>query len=206
VQVVEFKYDQETRLAAAKALNEKTGSFKGWADDAKADLNAQLKKQINEALNLEHFTDFKPSLLSREAPISPREDVSTGLRLTVSAVVSDAEFGRFGLQASQAAPMNAFVPLAWLQAKVDQPGRANLLLTSGPKPDLKQHWTLADAGLEWRDVPGGSELRGGRVFIDSNIVAAAGPELERRPDPVAKPPLVNTQSATSRAATHAVRT
>jgi hypothetical protein len=65
VQVVEFKYDQETRLAAAKALNEKTGSFKGWADDAKADLNAQLKKQINEALNLEHFTDFKPSLLSR---------------------------------------------------------------------------------------------------------------------------------------------
>ena len=60
-----FKYDQETRVAAAKALNEKTGSFKGWADDAKADLNSQLKKQVEEALNIAHFKDFQVSLLSR---------------------------------------------------------------------------------------------------------------------------------------------
>ena len=65
VQVTEFKYDQETRLAAAKALNEKTGSFKGWADDAKGELNGQLKKLLNDALNLDHFKDFSPSLLSR---------------------------------------------------------------------------------------------------------------------------------------------
>ena len=65
VSVPEYKYDQETRLAAAKALNEKTGSFKGWADDAKADLNGQLKKQVEEALNIAHFKDFKVSLLSR---------------------------------------------------------------------------------------------------------------------------------------------
>jgi ABC-type antimicrobial peptide transport system permease subunit len=116
----------------------------------------------------------KPSLLSQEAPISPREDVSTGMRLTVSAVVSDAQFGRFGLQANQASPLNAFLPLSVLQSKVDQPGRANLLLTSGPKPDLKKHWTLADAGLEWRDVPDESELRSGRVFIDPAIVEAIG--------------------------------
>ena len=65
MQVAEFKYDQETRLAAAKALNEKTGSFKGWADDAKGELNGQLKKLLNDALNLDHFKDFSPSLLSR---------------------------------------------------------------------------------------------------------------------------------------------
>ena len=65
VQVLEYKYDHETRLAAAKALNEKTGSFKGWADDAKSELNGQLKKQVEEALNLDHFKDFKVSLLSR---------------------------------------------------------------------------------------------------------------------------------------------
>jgi hypothetical protein len=65
VEVPVFKYKQETRLAAAKALNEKTGSFKGWADDAKSELNAQLKKQIEEALNLSHFKDFQVSLLSR---------------------------------------------------------------------------------------------------------------------------------------------
>ncbi len=43
---------------------------------------------------------------------------------------------------------------------------------------MKRHWTLADAGLEWRDTPGGSELRSDRVFIDPAIVAAA-PARER---------------------------
>ena len=65
VAVTQFKYDQETRVAAAKMLNEKTGSFKGWADDAKSEIRSQLKKQVDEALNLDHFADFKPSLLSR---------------------------------------------------------------------------------------------------------------------------------------------
>ena len=65
VEVPQFKYDQETRLAAAKMLNEHTGSFKGWADDAKGDLNTQLKKAVEEALNLSHFKDFQVSLLSR---------------------------------------------------------------------------------------------------------------------------------------------
>ena len=65
VAVPEYKYDHETRLAAAKALNERTGSFKGWADDAKGDLNGQLKRQVEEAMNIAHFKDFKVSLLSR---------------------------------------------------------------------------------------------------------------------------------------------
>ena len=65
VEVPQFKYDQETRLAAAKVLNDKTGSFKSWADDAKSELNALLKKQVEEALNIAHFKDFQVSLLSR---------------------------------------------------------------------------------------------------------------------------------------------
>lgn len=65
VEVPVYQYDQETRLAAAKMLNEKTGSFKNWADDAKGDLNTQLKKQIEDAMNIDHFKDFKVSLLSR---------------------------------------------------------------------------------------------------------------------------------------------
>lgn len=65
VEVVNYKYDQETRVAAAKALDDKTGSFKGWAEDAKSDLNTQLKNDVEAALNLSHFKDFKVSLLSR---------------------------------------------------------------------------------------------------------------------------------------------
>jgi hypothetical protein len=65
VQVASFKYDQETRMAAARALDDKTGSFRGWAEDAKSDINTQLKNDVEAALNLSHFKDFKVSLLSR---------------------------------------------------------------------------------------------------------------------------------------------
>jgi ABC-type lipoprotein release transport system permease subunit len=116
----------------------------------------------------------KPSLLSLEAPISPQEDVSEGARLTVSGIVGDAQFGRFGLQAGASPPLNAFVPLSFLQGKAALPGRANLLLTAGPMPDLKKYWTLADADLELRQLPGKNlELRTGRVFLEPAIIAAA---------------------------------
>jgi Met-zincin len=65
VEVPQFKYDFEVRVAAAKMLNEKTGSFKSWADDSKADLNKQMKQIIEESLNIAHFKDFQVSLLSR---------------------------------------------------------------------------------------------------------------------------------------------
>jgi len=65
VEVVEYKYDQETRLAAAHALTDGTGSFRNWAEEAKSDINTQLKNDVEAALNLAHFKDFKVSLLSR---------------------------------------------------------------------------------------------------------------------------------------------
>jgi len=65
VDVLEYKYDQETRLAAARALDDRTGSFKNWAEEAKSDINTQLKNDVEAALNLAHFKDFKVSMLSR---------------------------------------------------------------------------------------------------------------------------------------------
>jgi hypothetical protein len=65
VEVAGFKYDQETRIAAAKALDDKTGSFRSWAEDAKSELNTQLKNDVEAALNVSHFKDFKVNLLSR---------------------------------------------------------------------------------------------------------------------------------------------
>ncbi len=56
----------------------------------------------------------KPSLLSREAPISPQQDYSVSARLRVQGVVTDAQFGRFSLQANQASPLNAFVAVSVL--------------------------------------------------------------------------------------------
>ena len=65
VSVPHFKYDQATRLDAARMLGPSTGSYKGWADSAKSDINDALKKEIDIALGLDHYKDFKPSVLSR---------------------------------------------------------------------------------------------------------------------------------------------
>jgi putative ABC transport system permease protein len=121
----------------------------------------------------------KPSLLSREAPISPQQDFSVALRLPVKGVVGDEEFGRFNLQASQLPPFNAFIPLGFLQEKLELSGSANLLLSSGVHPNLanaqlRQKWQIADAELQIRSLPEGrgTELRSRRVFLDPPAAAA----------------------------------
>ena len=63
VSVKAFKYNQETRLAAARMLQ--SGSYKGWSDQGKSDINDELKKALNADLNIEHFKDFRPTLLSQ---------------------------------------------------------------------------------------------------------------------------------------------
>lgn len=115
----------------------------------------------------------KPSALSREAPISPQQDFSLALRLTVSSIATDEQFGRFDLKASQLPPMNAFVSLELLQHKLELTNRANLLLVPGSWTDsqtiLQNHFQPADAELDIVSSKGLTEVRSRRVFIDSPI-------------------------------------
>jgi putative ABC transport system permease protein len=125
------------------------------------------------------LTISKPSLLSRDAPLSRTSDTAKTLRLDVVAIVSPEQFGRFSLHADQAAPLNAFLPLEWLAEKLELVGRANLLLVGNDVTSqrankaLGQTWTLADAGLELRSRQGGSaELRSKRIFLQPSVVDA----------------------------------
>lgn len=121
----------------------------------------------------------KPAALSRDAPLSTANDATVALRLTVAAVASDAQFGRFSLEANQAPPLNAYVPIRLLQDKLDIAGKANTLLVgagaqaSQADAALRQHWNLADAGLELKTLPHAVELRTEHVFIPAAISDAA---------------------------------
>lgn len=121
--------------------------------------------------------------LSRDAPLSPEEDTTAALRLEVGRILSDAEFGRFGMRASQVPPFNAFVPLELLQSRANAEGRVNLLLAASAAPldaarlqaALDQKFTSADAQLEW-SLAGATnfvELRTPRVFLDRALAEAA---------------------------------
>lgn len=148
-------------------------------------LNDRLAAQLNV-----HVGDVvllrvpRPSLLPRDAPISPQEDSSTALRLTVRGILNPTQLGNFSLQASQVAPFNAFVPLQRLQTRLALTNRANLLLTREPtrlsstaaavNAELRKRWTLSDAQLEVRSIPapGQIEVRSPRVFLDEAVTRA----------------------------------
>ncbi|MDB6022876.1 MAG: FtsX-like permease family protein, partial [Pedosphaera sp.] len=150
-------------------------------------LAAQLKVKAGDSILLRVE---KPSAISRDAPISPQQDASAALRLKIYAIIPDEQLGRFSLQANQVAPFNAFVNMAELQKEVAQPGRANLLLEQGDlaaaNQSLNQHFQLADAELQLRELPdhAGVELRSSRIFLDPAVVAAA-----RQVSPEAQPVL-----------------
>jgi putative ABC transport system permease protein len=145
-------------------------------------LNQQLAEQLNAQVGQTVLLRVeKPSRLSREAPISPQEDFALALRVTVRAIASDSQWGRFSLQANQVPPFNAFVPLSWLSERLQIAGRANLMLAGGTNTAerlttaLHENWQLADAELELRELPDsrGLELRTSRVFLDPAVVNAA---------------------------------
>ncbi len=123
----------------------------------------------------------KPSLLSRDAPLSKIEDATVALRLPVRFVITEQLFGNFSLDANQIPPYNAFIPRATLQKAIGQEGRANLLLVGkGVATDaltraLWEKWKLTDAGLKLKQVPatGELELRTDRVFLEPEVAKAA---------------------------------
>ncbi len=127
----------------------------------------------------------KPSLMPRDVPLTPDSGLSVAFRLVVKAVAGQSDFGRFSLQANQVTPLNVFLPLQWLQEKLDRSAQANTLLIAADEEDsltiekankaLEICWKLADADIELRRLKHKDmfEMRSRRVFIDESITAAA---------------------------------
>ncbi len=127
----------------------------------------------------------KPSLMPRDVPLTPDSGLSIAFRLVVKAVAGQSDFGRFSLQANQVTSLNVFVPLHWLQEKLDRSAQANTLLIAADEEDsltvekankaLEKCWQLADAEVELRRLKHKDmfEMRSRRVFIDESITAAA---------------------------------
>jgi len=127
----------------------------------------------------------KPGLMSREIPLMSDSDLSMPFRLTVKAIAGQSNFGRFSLQANQIAPLNVYVPMQWLQEKLDRTAQANMLLVAASangsitveraNEAIRKCWQLADASLELRelDQQGVLEIRSSRIFVDESLGRAA---------------------------------
>jgi len=103
---------------------------------------AQLGVKVGETLIVRVE---KPGLFSRDAPLSGEENEIVSIRVKLAKILTDAEFGRFSLQAGQVPPFSAFLPLQMLQDRVGQAGRANLLLLR--QPNVIQYFGGSSVGI-----------------------------------------------------------
>jgi ABC-type antimicrobial peptide transport system permease subunit len=97
----------------------------------------------------------KPGLLSRDAPLSSREDEGTvRANFSVSGIAPDAALGRFSLSPSQVPPYNCFVSLEALQDLAETGPQINLLIagenttTEAARDALDAVWQPAFGGLQ----------------------------------------------------------
>ncbi len=124
-----------------------------------------------------------PGELSKDAPLSGEADETITLREKIAAVAGKAEMGRYSLKAEQIPASNVFVPLEYLQQKLEQVGRANGMLVARSdaltlaevNQALTEVWQLEDASLTLEKVEGNKvwELGSDRIFIDPPLEQAA---------------------------------
>ncbi|HEX6882666.1 MAG TPA: ABC transporter permease, partial [Planctomycetota bacterium] len=116
----------------------------------------------------------RPSATTRELALVSAEDAIQVLRVRVTRLLSDDEFGAFALEAGAAPRANLFVSHAWLAQRLGVPQHANRVFLRGadPEPALRDAWQLADVGLSWKPVAGASELVSDQVFLPPAVLDA----------------------------------
>jgi len=150
-----------------------------------AELARQLAAKSGDELVLR---TERPSGMTRELALSSTEEAIQPLRVSVTGILDDADFGLFALQAGAGPAANLFVERAWLARTLNVTGRANrcfLRLGAAERAGeveraLAGAWRPADVGLTWKTVSGAQELRSDQVFLSDPIVRALD-ELEPAP-------------------------
>jgi putative ABC transport system permease protein len=144
-------------------------------------LNDTLARELDARAGSRVLLRFeKPSAVPRDSAMGRRSEVVATVPLTVAAVIPSSGAGRFGLQANQQLPRNAFVPLATLHRALKLAGRANAMFVAGRQPAalqtrLRQSLTLADLDLQLRVHTGHGcvSLESGRMILEPAVAKAA---------------------------------
>lgn len=124
----------------------------------------------------------KARLIPLNAPFVSDEESSVAVNITVKAIATKDELGRFSLKNSQTAPFNVFMPIRHLNRLMGFERKANKLLIAGGVNSaeiqslLQKHWKPGDANLIFRQagVAGEVEVLSERVFIENRVYEAYG--------------------------------
>lgn len=94
----------------------------------------------------------KPSDIPLESLHGRKDESVRTIRFTAGKPLPSDSLGEFALRPQQAAVRALFVSLPRLQRELQQQGKANLILVSGPTPDLSRAATLEDMGIRIKRV------------------------------------------------------
>ena len=131
------------------------------------------------------------SSIPADSPLGRKSETVRGARLTVSAIIPAENLGAFGLRPSQQLPRNAYVPLEWLQARLDRKDRVNAILVAGSAegadPSDDSHHRLQrmlkprldDYGIRLQKTERGYlDVTSDRMILDAGTEAALLDSLE----------------------------
>ncbi len=127
------------------------------SEKAEVVLNATLARILQAKVgDIITLNVLKADNIPRETIFSKRktDEVLEALKVTVRLILPDEGMARFTLRPTPEPVRNAFVPLRFLQGKLERPGRANSLLVGSSKTDPQQTLgsllTLDDWNLKLR--------------------------------------------------------
>ena len=104
--------------------------------------------------------------VAADSPLGRKTDTVRSYRLTVCDILAAEGLGRFALRASQQAPRNVFVSLAWLQEVLEQPDRVNTVLLEGTVSAARP--ALEDYGLHLHQSKQGYfDVTSDRMLLDN---------------------------------------
>lgn len=121
-----------------------------------------------------------------DAPFASTNESETVLSLKIKYIANNDQLARFSLKNDQKAPFNVFIDRDFIAKNLKISNLSNAILISETEKSieelnviLQKKWTLADAGLFFRDLPkfSGYELISNRIFID-NVVSQKLEELD----------------------------
>ena len=111
----------------------------------------------------------RPGSIPADTPLGRKSETVRSQRLTVSEIIPAEGLGRFSLRPGQQSPRNAYVPLDWLQDRLDQPGRVNAILVADA-PDSVQGLLqprLEDYGIHLQPAKRGyANLTSDRMLLE----------------------------------------
>jgi putative ABC transport system permease protein len=105
----------------------------GWTGEylqpGKVVLNKKLARRLQAGTgDTIFFRIARPNRMPGDSPLATDVDRSVSFRLEVSAILEPGQFGDLNLRMEQLPPLNAFVPLNWLQSQLELENKANTLL------------------------------------------------------------------------------